>query len=692
MMNIEPLDRTSGSNLFSSSVFREPALWVFGKKLLPYLIVTLMAVVVVQARWFMVDSEAYFITGTAARRPYYAIRDMSYDDTETMEKLRAEVSDSIVGVLVKGPMKNQVGFDDECEILLNQPLEDTLLPLELRELIDHMTLDRRELLIATVRSIRDDLQYNSNFTKDERDEFIWQKIGLMESDPSSGNIIFQILCALADGDQRIDPNLTESVRDLAASDIEYPRKIFYAGDRIVDSGEVVTPEIASLLRLQGYPEGRYPWTALFFAVVVAWVCVFWISRTMDDEAMGGSYYGEWSYPFFLPVLGWFFEVGAAYWGMYGVGLFPIIAIIYLTLPEGCARSCAAATFLSASMVANGYDVGAFAVSAIAGCAGAILGVSLFKRNFSRSAVWVHSLLLGGAMFFVAVAVSAGLSHSLDFRLITMGALSVLMLSFLVLVLLPMLEFVFDVVSPLRLVELTQTSQPLLRQMQVEAPGTYNHSQMVGNLAEAAAEVIGLNPMLLRAGACFHDIGKLKRPGLFVENQGGGVNGHDDMSPALSAMIILSHVKDGLELAEEFHLPSQIRAFIAEHHGTGCLSYFYKKALQAGLNAEESQFCYPGPKPQSRETGVLMLADSTEAAARAESSHLRGLHDLTRLVDGVVDSKIVSGQLDDVPFTFSDITAIKSAMVRTLASMYHTRNIKPLASLEIKKDDARAHEG
>ncbi len=685
MKNTEPQKRTRGRDIFSSSL-------LLGEKLLPYLVVTFLAVIVAQIRWYMVDSEAYFITGTAARRTYYAIRDMSYDDAETMEKLRDEVSDSIVGVLVKGAMKSQVGFDDECEILLNQPLEDSLLPLELRELLDGMTLDRRELLIATVRSIHDDLQYNTNFTKDDRDEFIWQRIGLMESDPSSGNVIFQILSTLTDGDQKIDPNLTERVRELAASDIEKPRKIFYAGDRILNRGEIVTPQIAQVLRLQGYPEGRYPWAALLFGVVVAWVSVFWIRKTMNHSSVIGTYHGEWTYPFFLLILGWFFQVGVVYWGINGLGLFPVIAIIYLTLPDLGALSCVVATVFSASIITTGYDLTAFAVNTISGCAGAILGISLFKKNFSRSAVWLHSLLLGIAMLFVAVTVQVGLTHSVDFRLVSIMTLTVLMLSFMVIVLLPLLEILFDIVSPLQLVELTQPSQPLLRQLQVEAPGTYNHCQMVGNLAEAAAEAIGLNPMLLRAGACFHDIGKLRRPGLFVENQLGGANSHDEMSPAMSAMIILSHVKDGLELADENRLPSQIKAFIAEHHGTTCLTYFYKKAMQAGLNAEESQFCYPGPKPQSKETGVLMMADSTEAAARAESSHLRGIHDLARLVDSVVQSKMDSGQLSDVPFTLSDISKIKSAMIKTLNSMYHTRNIKPLqpSAAEQGKDSSNSH--
>ncbi|WP_233543438.1 HDIG domain-containing metalloprotein [Pyramidobacter sp. CG50-2] len=392
------------------------------------------------------------------------------------------------------------------------------------------------------------------------------------------------------------------------------------------------------------------------------------------------------------LLGWLFQIGVIYWGVNGVGVFPVIAMIYLTLPDIGALNCAVAVTLSASIITSGYDVTAFAINAISGCAGAILGISLFKRNYSRSAVWIHVFVLGIAMLGVASVLQWGLTNLMSVRQAAIMFTACLLLSFMVIVLLPLLEILFDIVSPLQLVELTQPSHPLLKRMQVEAPGTYHHSQMVGNLAEAAAEKIGLNPMLLRAGACFHDIGKLKRPQSFIENQISGINAHDEMSPALSALVILSHVKDGLELADEYRLPSQIKAFIAEHHGTTCLTYFYRKALQAGLKADESQFCYPGPRPQSKETGVLMIADSTEAAARAESANIKGILDLTRLADNVVQSKISTGQLDEVPFTLKDLSDIKAALVSTLRSMYHTRDIKPLKSLpeEQGKETDDAH--
>lgn len=653
-------------------------------RLLPYAFATLMVILVVEIRWLTVDSATFFVEGAPARRSYYAMRDINYNDTEAAERLREEISDGIVGVVVKGHMRSQVGFDDECEVLLNRPLDDRMIPEELRVYLDGLPLDRREMLIAAVRSIRDDLQRDLGLSPDEKDEFIWQKIGLMESDPASANVIFQIVFALTEGDQRIDPDLSRRVKELASSDIQESRQIFYTGDCIISKGEIVSPLAAQLLRLQGYPEGHYPWPYLFFSIAVAWVGVLWIRRTMGHALMDSVFYGDWTYPYFLLIAGWFFEIAMISWGINGIGVFPVIAVIYLSLPDFGGLNCALATAFSAAIVSSGYDVGGFSINIISGCAGAILGLALLRRNYSRYDVWLHVFLLGAGMTVMTALLEWGLMGTPSWRQLALMALTCLMLSFLVIALLPLQEALFDIVSPLELVELTQPTHPLMKRLQVEAPGTYHHCQMVGNLAEGAAEKIGLNPMLLRAGACFHDIGKLKRPQYFVENQTAGVNEHDYVSPAMSAMIILSHVKDGLDLADEYRLPSQIKSFIGEHHGTTCLTYFYKKALMAGLKADRSQFCYPGPSPQSRETAVLMLADSTEAAARADSSHLRGMKDMARLVNSVVQSKLDAGQLEDVPFTLKDISDIKASFVQTLCSMYHTRDIKPIRSLPVQQ--------
>ena len=265
-------------------------------------------------------------------------------------------------------------------------------------------------------------------------------------------------------------------------------------------------------------------------------------------------------------------------------------------------------------------------------------------------------------------------------------------SSLVLALLPLWETLFEVVSPLRLMELSHPSSPLLKRLQVEAPGTYYHVLMVGTLAEAAAERLGLDGLLVRAGAYYHDVGKLRRPKFFVENQQNGENAHDQLTPSLSALVILSHVRDGLEIAQEYGLPVALRAFIPEHHGTTCLAYFYRKSKNLGESLPVEQFCYPGPRPRSRETALVMLADSVEAAVKASGPRTEDPEDLRELVDEVIQSKLASHQLDYVDFSLRDLSTIRETFLELLRSMRHSRRVRPLASREGVPGDPTIREG
>ena len=256
----------------------------------------------------------------------------------------------------------------------------------------------------------------------------------------------------------------------------------------------------------------------------------------------------------------------------------------------------------------------------------------------------------------------------------------------VLMILQYFEDSLGTLSILTLRELSHPSSPLLRDLQRNAPGTYQHCLTIATLIEAVGLKLGMDVNLLRAGAYYHDIGKLRKPQYFVENQGGGLNVHDGMSPMLSSITIISHVKDGLELAWDAKLPRRIRDFIAEHHGTTSTRYFYNKAVAMGENVEWSSFCYPGPKPQSRETALLMVTDSVEAAVRAanireieadDSNREKGktLGAIEKIVTQVINSKINERQFDDVNFTFKDLEIIKETLISVLKSMYHTRKVK-----------------
>jgi putative nucleotidyltransferase with HDIG domain len=250
-------------------------------------------------------------------------------------------------------------------------------------------------------------------------------------------------------------------------------------------------------------------------------------------------------------------------------------------------------------------------------------------------------------------------------------------TFFAMTLLPMIETYIGALSVLKVRELSHPSSPLLRRMQINVPGTYHHCLMIGTLAEAVAGELGMNENLMKMGAYYHDIGKLRRPRFFVENQMGGENIHDAMSPTLSAVAIIAHVREGVELANEFGLPKKVKQFITEHHGTTCLGYFYRKAVANGENVDIGQFCYPGPKPQSRETALLMLLDSAEAAMRAESAKILTVNDIQEVIERVVSVKIKEKQFDDVDFTYKETTLIKAALLKAFQSMYHTRIVKEI---------------
>lgn len=236
------------------------------------------------------------------------------------------------------------------------------------------------------------------------------------------------------------------------------------------------------------------------------------------------------------------------------------------------------------------------------------------------------------------------------------------------------ERLFGITTHLGLLELSDPNRPLLQKFCQIAPGTYTHSMMVGNLASTAADAIGADAILCRVGAYYHDLGKMKRPEFFIENQLGGENAHDRLTPSLSALIVTAHVKDGLDIAQDEKLPPVIRSFIQEHHGTGLIQYFYHRQLGGRVSDSDSmleqQFRYAGPKPQSRETAILMIADSVEAASRTlpKPTHAR----IEVLVDKIISTQLSDGQLDESDLTLRDLRAIREALVNLLAGMLHVR--------------------
>jgi putative nucleotidyltransferase with HDIG domain len=301
----------------------------------------------------------------------------------------------------------------------------------------------------------------------------------------------------------------------------------------------------------------------------------------------------------------------------------------------------------------------------------LLGVGLLI-GLAHVAAYVGFALLGGKLQVGRPAPPEllwGLSNGL--------AVGVLMT-----VLLPFVELGFNVATDIRLLELSDAEQPLLRSLVTLAPSTDNHSRRVAILADAAAEAIGANPLAARVGAYYHDVGKVIKPTYFIENLGGGESPHDRLRPTLSALIIAAHVRDGIELGEDARLPAAILDIIAQHHGTSVIEFFYQRHLEDARGAEpldESLFRYPGPKPRSKEAAIVLLADAIEAASRTLGEPLPAR--IRALVRRIVANKLHDGQLADSGLTLTDLAAIEQTFFRILCAMHHTRIEYPAVELD-----------
>ena len=258
-----------------------------------------------------------------------------------------------------------------------------------------------------------------------------------------------------------------------------------------------------------------------------------------------------------------------------------------------------------------------------------------------------------------------------------GLLNGVACAMVVLGIMPVLEDTFHVTTSTRLLELVNPRNPLLIKIQEEAPGTFHHSQNVAHLAEKAAAEIGADPNLAKAAAYYHDLGKTKRPYYFIENQMGGVNHHDHLSPQMSKLIIHAHTKDGVEMAKKYSLPKAITDIMVEHHGNDIVAFFYHRARQAETDMDEVQeqsFRYPGPKPQSKEAAIIMLADAVEAAGRTLRKPTP--QSIENLVSKIINDKFVDGQFDECELTKKDCEAVADSFSRTLMAMYHSRITYP----------------
>ncbi|NLI69680.1 MAG: HDIG domain-containing protein [Firmicutes bacterium] len=479
-----------------------------------------------------------------------------------------------------------------------------------------------------------------------------------------------------------NPTATAEKKEAARQEVE--PTVIHRGTRIISEGETVTREHLARLETLGLVRGGHAdylrYTGLFLLLVIFFFAVGIYLYVFQKDI-----YANTSMLVLLGlivVITLIFAMAVNYFSAY---LMPIAAAVILITILFDYRLAILLNAIFALMVGliTGGETSIIIMSLIGGLV-AILTVSRLSRrtDLVKAGLYVSMvnaviiiavfLLLGnlrleyGYMREFGYSLAAGIGNGIFSAVVAIG-------------LLPFLESGFGLTTSVTLLELSNPNQPLLRQLLIKAPGTYHHSIVVGNLAESAAEKVNADPLLVRVGAYYHDIGKINRPYFFSENQIAGENPHQKLSPNLSALIISAHVKEGVELARSENLPEIIIDIIKQHHGTSMISYFYQQALEnERAEVMEENFRYEGPRPQTKEAAIIMLADAVEAGVRSlsqpSSDRMEGM------VHKIIREKLNDGQLDESDLTLKDIDKIADAFVYILTGIYHHRIEYPESEL------------
>lgn len=485
---------------------------------------------------------------------------------------------------------------------------------------------------------------------------------------------------------RVNNEATTQRAAEAAAAVETVLEQNARGQTVYVEGDVLTPDQVARLHMEA---AKYRDTAGIvgmaerFGGAVGIAAVFALMVLAFTALFNAPLYRDWRklsvlfvfvlLPAAIAAPGTWFLPRSVVFGALGVSLF---ATGLLTVVHGVRTSLLMVPIQAALVLEAINPEPSAAIVTIAVCAIFALAIREVRQRSTLVTASSAAAVAAGAAILVQGFFSGALGGAAIVQTFTdaIAAMAVaLCVGFVLMGLLPTIERVFGVVTGLTLSELRDPKQPLLRELQQRAPGTWNHSLQIANIAEAAADSIGADGLLVYVGALYHDIGKMNKPEYFVENQ-MGVNRHDRLSPAMSLLVIVGHVKDGLELAAEYGLPRQVRQFIETHHGTTLVEYFFHAAQRrAGADAEdvnEADFRYPGPKPQTKEAAVLMIADAVESASRTLSEPTPAR--IEQLVRDLSHRRLVDGQFDESTLTFRELRTVEDSIIKSLNAIYHGR--------------------
>ena len=644
----------------------------------PYIIFRVIlicvAALLVGFNWYLFERKENYQIGLPAQKTYFALTSARYEDRAATLELRQRATSRIIAVMVQD---EKVASEVESRLeLLQEGKLGEIFDASLLDVYNKQSAASRKAISDAVASIASKAR-NESTSRDQQTTVVWNYLKQTALTQSERNVAFQMLDVILNPSLQSDSEMLMKLKDDVAAQIPAVIKEIRPGSVLVQKGEVVTPSMARLLASQGYPGANFPWRHMIFILGAILIWSFWpvwVSRGLKEKLS----MREWVYIAVVVSVVWTLEIAFARFTGYSMAVLGLTGWLCLTMPVSLAFHVIFGAGIISMILAYGTNPGVVCLGCILACFSAGCGRVMFMNPPNhRITIWRNLFLLGVALGVISVCVYWGLDLYLEKNIVFGTVLYSAVWATIVVAFLPLWENIFDVISPLRLLELSHPSQPLIKRIQMEAPGTYNHVLMVGTLAEAAADKLHMNGLYVKAGAYYHDIGKLKNPQYFVENQRPGKNIHDSLPPELSAKVLISHVKDGLEIAAQTNLPKALRPFIREHHGTTIQKYFYEKAKALGEDVKEEDFRYPGPRPQSRETALVMVADSVEAAIKARSKPFESDDELSAFIKQVIRSKIEANQLDDADFTLREIAIITEAFLNVFRSTYHSREVKDI---------------
>lgn len=649
-----------------------------------------------------ISSQNYFfqkiIENGISKKDIVAQKDIKVIDTKKTEQHKKEVAQNVEPILTQAEDEfintSLVTLQNSVMKIRDKDVSDDVKIEELTVLFDES--GKKGLIDFLLRANTSDLQ--SVFDKAKITLTSVLNTGISSRDFENNNVTSIIRKNLPNNvpryqgslivgilNQVIVPNLvvdefaTEIAKKNAQNAVKPYEVVFKKGQKIVFEGEPVTKLKSDALRAAGYNvlEVNYGGIIGFYILIAFFTFVFLqYERNFEKQYFNAKYMTIMaSFTLFVSFMSALLPTGFSPY-IIPIPAYTILLSIFTTPRNAFFASTIVLAIIAIGMHWNLEVVAAFMLL------NTVVMTAVSKLKFSkRSDLLITSakislagvLIVGGIYFLEKYMMD--IDNLLIFKDLGYIVINCFVISGVFLLgALPIIENLFRVMTPYGLAELADHNQPLLRKLMQDAPGTFNHSLTVAHLCETAAEAIGANPVLARAGAMYHDIGKLMRPMFFVENQSfyGIENPHKSCTPRFSKMLITAHPKDGVELAKEEHLPQVINNFILQHHGTSLVSYFYNEALkEEGVeNVKEEQFRYPGPKPNMKETAILMIADAVESAVRAAKNPSN--EEIDAIINKIIKERLNDGQLSDSPLTLKDLKTIAETFSRMLRGMHHKR--------------------